>query len=197
MLELTVALAIIGVLTSLAGYALTSLNEIGRVNGATQVLANALRNARARAITERCTFVVQINGPNYNPLAAPPDVPRTPNQILIWRKDDCTSNVGAYVPGLMPNLRDTLVDQYNLAEFSSEFQLPVAVLPTSRLLTESVSVAWQGDGTRLIAADVDADGTSVAIVFAGALAVTVQEFNGDANPSRGVTVPVAGPAVAP
>jgi type II secretory pathway pseudopilin PulG len=197
LLELTVALAIVGVLTSLAGYALTSLNEIGRVNGQTQVVANALRNARARAITERCTFVVQINGPNYNPLAAPPDVPRTPNQILLWRKDDCTSNVGAYVPGLMPNLRDTLVDQYNLAEFSSEIRLPVAVLPTIRLVTESVSIAWQGDGTRLISTDIDADGTSVAVPFAGPLPLTVQELNGDADPSRQVTVPLAGPAVAP
>jgi len=192
-----VVIAIVGVLVSLAGYSISSVNDIGRINGAAQVVANALRNARARAITERCAHVVQINGPTYNPGAAPPDVPRTPNTVLIWRKNNCAATVGAYVPGLAANLRDRLVDQYNLAEFGTEIDLPATLVTGNRLTTQSLSLGWQANGTRMIWADDDADGVSVDTTFVAPLGMTLRAIGMNPSPTRVVNVPLAGPAGAP
>lgn len=198
LLEVVLVMAIIATLAGLAGYTVSSVSEIGRMNGAAQTLATVLKNARARAITERCTYVVQINGPLYNPIAAPVDVLRSRNQVLLWRKNNCTSNVGAYEPGLAPALRDRLVDSYNLTEFSSEYVFPAALVTGGRLLSQSVSFAWQGDGTRVIWHDDDGDGTSVASGFIAPVGIsTITRNDPTTATTRVVNVPVAGPAVAP
>lgn len=203
LIEMLVVVAIAAILAALSAYSLLAVNELGRINGAGQTVANILRTARARAITERCTYVVQFNGPNYNPLAAPADVLRTPGTIIVWRKNDCRSNVGGYVPGLAANLRDRRVNDYAMQEFRTTVFFPVGIIPENpgplgnRLATSSVSIGWQGDGTRMIWADVDSDGASTDTGFAGALPITFRSLDGAPDPNRRVTVPLAGPAVPP
>lgn len=196
-LELLVVVAIVAILGALSAYSLQAVNEIGRLNGAAESLANVLRNARARAITERCTYVVQITGVRYNPLAAPVDVSRAANTIMVWRKNNCVSNIGAYEPGLAANLRDRLVNDYNLSEFGAELRFPAGITAGNRLINASVSIGWRGDGTRMVWADDDVDGTSVDTGVAGDFNITLQRFNGNADPNRIVSVPAGGPAVAP
>lgn len=198
LIEVLVVIAIVGILASLAGYSLMSLSELGRVNGLSQMLASTLRNARTRALTERCTYVVQINGPDYAP-TGPADVRRAPNSILVWRKNDCASVVGAYQPGLAANLQDRLVESYQLAEFGSEFVLSPGIVAGNTLSTQSVSIAWRGDGTRMIWSDDDANGTSVDTFFGvGNLTMTVRKYrDATASVTRVVTQPNAGGAVAP
>jgi hypothetical protein len=194
-----VVVAIIAILAALSAYTLSSVNEIGRINGAAQMVANVLRNARTRAITERCTYVVQINGRNYNPVPAAADVLRQPGSIIVWRKNNCRSNVGAYVGGLPPDQRDRRVEDYAMQEFNVSIFLPAAVLtePGNRLNIGSFSVGWQPDGTRMIWSDSNGDGTSDDTMFAGALTIAVRTFTGELTPMRPVNVPVDGPAVAP
>lgn len=199
LIELMLTVAIAGMLSAMAAYTLSAVNELGRVNGASQTVASALRNTRIRAITERCTYVVQFNGPTYNPVAAPNDVRRTPNSILIWRKNDCRSVTGAYVPGLALPLQDRAVNDYNITEFKAELVFPAGVVTGNRVLNDSVSIAYLGDGTRQVWSDDDANGDSIATGINPAVdfVITVQEHNGDTTPNRVVTVPANGPAVAP
>ncbi|MBM4778474.1 MAG: prepilin-type N-terminal cleavage/methylation domain-containing protein [Archangiaceae bacterium] len=204
LIEVILALAITGVLAAMAAYSLTAVNTLGRVNGGAQSLANILRNARAHAIMERCTYVVQINGPLYNPLTAPPDVPRQPNTVIVWRKNDCRSTVAAYVPGLLGPLepqRDRRVNDFSLNEFQAELVVTNGVItePANRLMARSISIGWLGDGTRTVWADDDSDGTSLdtGMLPGAALTLTVRQRDGAANPNRVVNIPGDGPAVAP
>lgn len=200
LIELMLVAAIVGVLAALSAYTLTAVNQLGRLNAASQGMATILRNARVRAITERCTYVVQINGNQYNPVAAPADVPRTPGKVLLWRKNDCAPTVPAYVPGLPANQRDRLVNEYTLSEFMSEVVFPAGVIaePGNRLVQTSVSIAWAPNGARSVWADGDSDGASLDTGFALDLPMTFRpEGATAANPSRLVNVPLAGPAVAP
>lgn len=200
LIELMMVVTIVGLLAAMSAFALTSVNELGRINGGAQVVANVLRTARTRAITERCTYVVQMNGPNYNPLAAP-DVPRSPSTIILWRKNNCQSTVGAYEGGLAPPLRDRRVNDYSMAEFNTSvfFSPGVTTEPLNRLRVGSVSVAWQPDGTRTVWSDPDGDGTSVLSGFAPAatLGIDIRSPKGTPSPSRIVSTPPDGPAVAP
>lgn len=204
LIELMMVVAIVGVLAGLAAYSLTTVNEIGRVNGAAQSVANILRSARARAITERCTYYVQFNGPRYAPLAAPVDVPRSANTIIVWRKNNCRSNIAAYEGGLAPAQRDRRVTDYTMNEFVTEIVFSPGIIVGDRLTTQSASIGWQGDGTRVVWSDPDADGTSADTgLGAGAVVtLTLQGLNdappaGDGLPNRIVNVPANGPAVAP
>ena len=200
LIELMVVVAIVGILGAMAAYSLSSVNEIGRVNGGAQGIANILRSARARAIMERCTYYVQFNGPAYTALTAPVDVPRTANTIIVWRKNNCQSNITAYVPGLAANLRDRRVNDYSMTEFGTEVVFSPGIIAGNRLTTQSASIGWQGDGTRVVWRDDNADGTSAdtGIAAGGLVALTIQTLNdSDGLPNRTVTVPAAGPAVAP
>ncbi|MDX2013609.1 MAG: prepilin-type N-terminal cleavage/methylation domain-containing protein [Myxococcaceae bacterium] len=199
LIELLVVVAIIGIIAAMSAYSLQSVNEIGRVNGATESLATVLRNSRARAITERCTYVVQINGPEYNPVSAPVDVPRVRNTALVWRKNDCGSTFGAYVGGLPFNNRDRRVNDYNLDEFRAEVNLQPGLITGNRLLNDSISIAYTGDGRRFVFTDDNADGV---FVDSGLLPTTpfsfvVREFNKPSSPTaKTVNVPPAGGAEA-
>ncbi|MCU0696321.1 MAG: prepilin-type N-terminal cleavage/methylation domain-containing protein [Myxococcaceae bacterium] len=197
LIELMVVVAIIGIIAAMSAYTLQSVNQIGRINGATESLTTVLRNSRARAITERCTYVVQINGTDYNPVSAPVDVPRVRNTVLVWRKNDCNSTVGAYVGGLMPNLRDRRVNDYNLDEFRTEVNLAPGIITGNRLINDSVSIAYTADGRRFIFTDDDADGVFVdsGILPTTPFAFTVREFNKPNSPTvKGINVPPAGGA---
>lgn len=201
LIELMVVVAIIGIIAAMGAYSLSAVNDIGRVNGAAQSVANILRSARARAITERCTYYVQFNGPRYAPLAAPVDVPRSANTIIVWRKNNCRSNIGAYEGGLAANLRDRRVNDYTMNEFATEIVFSPGIIPgPNRLTTQSASIGWQGDGTRVVWSDADADGasTDTGIAAGGVVALTLQGLNdNDGLPNRTVNVPANGPAVAP
>lgn len=201
LIEVILALAITGVLAAMAAYSLTAVNTLGRVNGGAQSLANILRNARAHAIMERCTYVVQINGPLYNPVTAPVDVPRLPNTIIVWRKNDCRSPTAAYVPALAPTLRDRRVNDYSLNEFQAELVVTNGIItePANRLRQRSISIGWLGDGTRTVWADDDSDGASLdtGLLPGAALTLTVRQRDGAADPNRVVSIPGDGPAVAP
>lgn len=199
LIELMVVVAIVGILAAMGAYSLSSVNEIGQVNGTSQSIANVLRSARARAITERCTYYVQFTGPRYAPLVAPVDVSRTRNSIIVWRKNNCQSNIGAYVGGLAANLRDRRVNDYSMTEFGTEVVFTAGILTGNRLTTQSASIGWLGDGTRVVWSDDDADGTSVdtGIGAGGVVALTIQTLNdSDGTPNRTVNVPANGPAVA-
>ncbi|MBE2253922.1 MAG: prepilin-type N-terminal cleavage/methylation domain-containing protein [Myxococcus sp.] len=200
LIELMVVVAIIAILATLSAATLSSVNELGKLNGSAQTVANILRTARTRAITERCTYVVQINGANYNPLG-PADVPRKPGTIIVWRKNDCQSVTGAYEPGLAVPLRDRLVNDYSMQEFGSTIFLPAGVItePLNQLRTGSLSIAWQPNGTRTVWADSDADGVSAVTPLAvgATLDLTIRTPKATVTPSRSVSVPPDGPAVAP
>ncbi|MDP1917037.1 MAG: prepilin-type N-terminal cleavage/methylation domain-containing protein [Myxococcales bacterium] len=205
LIELMVVVAIVGIIAAMGAYSLSAVNEIGRVNGAAQSIANILRSARARAITERCTYYVQFNGPRYAPLAAPLEVPRSANTIIVWRKNNCRSNVGAYETGFPVNQRDRRVNDYSMTEFVTEIDFSPGIVAGNLLTTQSVSIGWQGDGTRMVWADTDADGDwdDTGIAAGGLVALTLEGLGdsvlagGDALPSRIVSVPANGPAVAP
>lgn len=201
LIELMLALAITGVLAAMAAYSLTAVNTLGRVNGGSQTVANILRNARAHAIMERCTYVVQFNGPLYNPVAAPVDVPRLANTVIVWRKNDCRSAVASYVPNLPLLQRDHRVNDYILNDFQAELVFTNGIItePANRLMARSVSIGWLGDGTRTVWSDDDSDGASVdtGMLPGAALTITVRQRDGAANPSRIVNIPGDGPAVAP
>lgn len=201
LIELMLALAITGVLAGMAAYSLTAVNTLGRVNGGSQTIANILRNARAHAIMERCTYVVQFNGPRYNPVTAPVDVPRQANTIIVWRKNDCRSVLPAYEPNLALPLRDRRVNDYVLNDFQAELVFTNGIItePANRLMQRSVSIGWLGDGTRTVWADNDSDGASLdtGLLPGAALTITVRQRDGAADPNRVVNVPGDGPAVAP
>jgi prepilin-type N-terminal cleavage/methylation domain-containing protein len=200
LIELLVVVAILGIIAALSAYSLQSVNQLGRVNGATESLATILRNSRARAITERCTYVVQINGPQYNPASAPVDVPRARNKVLVWRKNDCNSTFGAYVGGLPANNQDRRVNDYNLDEFNAEVNLAPGFITGNRLITAAISIAYTGDGRRFIYTDDNGDGV---FVDSGTLPTTgfsfmVREFNKPMSTTvKTVNVPPAGGAEAP
>lgn len=195
MIELLVVVALVGIIASMSVYTLGAVNDRARVNGAAETLATVLRNARVQAITERCMYVVQINGPTYNPVAAPPDVPRTRNSVLVWRKNNCNSAVGAYEPGLAAPLQDRRVADYNLSEFNVE--LVTALVTGGVVLNDSISIAYQANGQRLIFVDDDVDGTSAASGLVGQLDLTTRPHNKPTGPARVLQVPAAAAAVAP
>lgn len=199
LVEVMIVVAIIGVMAALAAVGVQSMNRFGRVNGATDALAQLMTSLRSRAMTEHCRYMLQINGPDYDAASAPADVPRMPNTALVYRKGDCASTVPAFEPGLAAPGADRLVSQYPLGEYRVELELPAAVLPGSRLLTQSLTLSWNALGQRQIAIDADADGTSDAIAVAGELMMVVRASPGSDTtlPSQALVVPAAGRARAP
>ncbi|MBL8922710.1 MAG: prepilin-type N-terminal cleavage/methylation domain-containing protein [Myxococcaceae bacterium] len=197
MIELLVVVALVGIIASMSVYTLSAVNDRAKVNGAAETVATVLRNARVQAITERCTYVVQINGPTYNPTTAPADVPRTPGSVLVWRKNNCNSTVGAYEANIPLPQRDRRVADYNLTEFNVELALPAGLVTGNVLLNDSVSIAYQPNGQRLIFVDDDVDGASTASGLGGQLDLTTRPHNKPNGPTRVVQVPAAAAAVAP
>jgi prepilin-type N-terminal cleavage/methylation domain-containing protein len=197
LVELMVVVGIVGLMAAMSAYALSSVNELGRINGNADVFANILRTARTRAITERCTYVVQMNGVNFAPTVA--DVPRKPGTVLLWRKNNCQSTVGAYEGALPPAQRDRLVNDYATREFSTTlfFSPTITTEAGDQLLVGSVSIAWQPDGTRTVWFDADGDGTSALSPYTPTLpfTITVRSATATPTPNRRVVVPPDGPAV--
>ncbi|MDP3506013.1 MAG: prepilin-type N-terminal cleavage/methylation domain-containing protein [Myxococcales bacterium] len=202
LVELMIVVAIVGILAALSAFTLSSVNELGRLNGNAQVLSNIMRTARTRAITERCTYVVQLNGPRFSPTA---DMPRQPSTVVMWRKNNCQTPPGtifAYEIGLPPANRDRRVNDYNLLEFNTTlfFSPQVTAEAGNQLQNGSVSIGWQPDGTRTVWADPDGDGVSdesVGFAPAATLQIAIRPTTGALTPVRIVSVPPAAPAVGP
>ena len=192
LLEIMVVVAIVGLMSSLAVAGIGSATRMGKVNGSASLIAQVMNTARARAVSERCTYVVQINGPGYAPSAAPADVLRRAATVLLYRKNDCNSVIGAYEPGLALPVRDRLVAEYSLAEFGmTQFTSPPMVGMTN-IDTGSISFAWRGTGARLLSADPDADGTSTLVASGATYTLTVRPRALADGPQRDINIPNAG-----
>ncbi len=206
LVELMVVVAIVGILAAIGAYSLSAVNDLGRVNGTAQTVANVLRSTRARAILERCTYYVQFTGPRYHlglaANGAPADVPRTSSTIIVWRKNNCRSTTPSYGPNLVVTAPEASrrINDYNMTEFATEFVFPAGIIPGNRMTIQSVSIGWLGDGTRVVSSDPTATGSSTAIpALANVdISLTLQTLNdNDGLPSRAVSVPANGAAGAP
>lgn len=174
LIEVMLVIAIVGIMSGLAVMSMTEATRVGRVNGGSTTLAAVLTNVRTRALTERCTYVLQINGPTYNASAAPLDVLRRPSVALIYRKNNCASDVGAYESGVAVLTRDRLIEEIDLAEFHVDLTFPTGIVSGGVLGAGSVSIAWQGTGQRMVFADPTASGTSADTTFDRDLNVTIK-----------------------
>lgn len=200
LVEMMAVVGIIGALSALAVAAILNLTRTGRTNGLAGGIQRVLANARTRAVAERCPYFVQINGPTYNPAAAPVDVLRQANVMLVYRKGDCASTVPFYESGTTLANRDKLVASYQLDEFRSWLAVsPAGIVPGDALRRggagsgASLTIGYRADGQRTLAVDGDGDGAS-------AIDGTLTEINvvarqdGDANVERTVDVPAASAA---
>jgi prepilin-type N-terminal cleavage/methylation domain-containing protein len=206
LVELMVVVAIVGILAAIGAYSLSAVNDVGRVNGTAQTVANVLRSTRARAILERCTYYVQFTGPRYGQTlaanSAPPDAPRTSSTIIVWRKNNCRSTNPSYIPNLAVTAPEASrrVNDYNMTEFATEFVFPAGIIPGNRMTTQSVSIGWLGDGTRVVSSDPATTGFSTAVAALANVdfSMTLQtRDDNDGLPSRAVSVPANGAAGAP
>jgi prepilin-type N-terminal cleavage/methylation domain-containing protein len=199
LVEMMMVVGIIGAMAALASVGLSAMSRFGRVNGTTEAVTRLMATLRARAMTEHCRYMLQLNGPDYDASAAPPDVPRMPATALVYRKGVCNAPGVAFEPGLPPGQQDRLVDQFPLGESHIEFVLPAALHAPERVLNASVTFSWNELGQRAIAVDDDADGLSGAVGGALPVTVTVRAAPGDdlTLPSRDILVPFAGRATSP
>ncbi len=196
LVEMMMVIGIIGALAALAGVGLSTMTRFGRVNGNAEALTRIMGNLRNRAMNERCRYVLQINGPTYNP---PSNVRRSPATALVYRKGDCGSDNGFFEPALTGDRQDRLIAEYPLADGRFELVLPGAIYPPERLLNASLSVSWNRLGQRALALDVDADGLSAPLAFADPLTVVLRAAPGSdvSLPSRNILIPQAGRAMLP
>ena len=201
LVELMVVVAIAGILAAMSAYSFRAVNELGRLNGAASTLATVLTNTRVRAITERCTYVVQVSGPAYAPVAGTVGQggSLTPNAVTVFRKRDCNSAQGFFETAAAPLWPDRRVEDYNLSEFGVMVQLPAAVIPGGELGDRAVSIAYTANGQRLIFRG-DQNGAFVDSGFGLALplGLTIRPAGMPTSPTlRAVNVPGAGAAEAP
>jgi type II secretory pathway pseudopilin PulG len=203
LLEILMVVAIIGVMSGLASVGLQAMARIGAVNGGADALVRLMATVRARAMTERCRYVLQINGPDYAQAAAasgaPADVPKVSSTALVYRKGVCNSPVVAFEPGLPAAQADRLVDQFPLGDMRIVLVVP-ALLGANPVTTQSVTFSWNELGQRSVAVDDDSDGVSTPVPTTGGdITVTVRAAPGTdpSLPSRDVIVPRAGRATSP
>jgi len=196
LIEMMIVVAIAGVLAAMSAVTYSAVQVQGRLNGTADVLVNVLRTARFRAITERCTYVVQMTGYTFSSTSA--DV-RRPASLILFRKNNCNSTVGAFTQSESNvALRDRQVNDFAIEEFLTELRVPAGVVTGDALLNNSVSISWSGDGTRRIYSDDDGDGASTdTSIASGDFPITIVTRGGAGTPNRIVTVPAAGPPVAP
>jgi prepilin-type N-terminal cleavage/methylation domain-containing protein len=182
LLEMLMVVAIMGVMSALATASIIAATQLGRVNGAATTVAALLTTTRTRALTEHCTYVLQLNGPTYNPLAAPVDVLRRPNTALLYRKNNCASTVGAYEGGAA--LPDRLVQEMALQDFNVDLTFPPGILAAGRLGSGSVSIGWLGNGTSRITVFADPTGSGASTDTGLALGpnITVTPMNITSSP---------------
>jgi prepilin-type N-terminal cleavage/methylation domain-containing protein len=201
LVEILVVVAIIGVMAGLASVGLQAMARIGAVNGGADALVRLMATVRARAITERCRYILQINGPEYAQAAAgaPADVLKVDSTALVYRKGVCNSPVVAFEPGLPAAQADKLVDQFPLGDMRIVLVVPPALLAAERVTRESVTFSWNELGQRSVAVDDDSDGVSTPVPTGGDITVTVRAAPGTDSslPSRDVIVPQAGRATSP
>ena len=87
LLEIMVAVSIVGILVALGVSSLGGLVSVERVNSSSTTLARLGGNARIVALNQACPTVLQINGVNYtNTLPN-----SSPAQAYIYRKADCAA----------------------------------------------------------------------------------------------------------
>lgn len=201
LVELLVVVAIIGVMAGLASVGLQTMARFGGVNGGADSLTRLMATLRARAMTERCRYILQINGPNYALAAAgaPVDVPKVNSTAFVYRKGVCNAPGVAFEPGLPGAQADKLVDQYSLEDMHMVLFVPALVLPAQLVTTQSVSFSWNELGQRAVAVDDDSDGVSTPVPTAAPLTVTVRASPGNdpTMPSRDMLIPFAGRATSP
>lgn len=80
LLEMMTAVAVAGILSSLAMISLTAATNTAKVSGDADVLANFMRNARLRSIAQGCPFVVRWSGERAN---------LNPRSVMLYRKRSC------------------------------------------------------------------------------------------------------------
>lgn len=196
LIEVMIVVAIISVVSALAAVGIDAATRMGRINGASSSLASALTTVRTRALTEHCTYFVQINGPSYTAASAPVGVPRKPNTALVYRERGCNSTVGAREDRLAASVGDRLVEEIPLADLRVDLTFPSAVVSGGVLAAGSVSIGWTSTGQRTVYADDDGDGTSTERAYPGTISIKVNP-RGTTALSRTIEIPVAGPTRAP
>ncbi|MEW5737581.1 MAG: prepilin-type N-terminal cleavage/methylation domain-containing protein [Myxococcota bacterium] len=166
LLEMMIVVAIIGILGSLSVFALSSILQQGRVNGASARLTQLLRDARARSVTQRCPHFVQINARQYAPAAPPAGLPRRAMSASLIRKGNCNlpASQNFYEEGTSLADRDKVLLEVELADLSTPnavtVYLPVPnTIVAGAELTKAIAVGFDANGRRTYAEDLDGDGT--------------------------------------
>lgn len=167
LLELMIVVAIIGVLGALSVFALGQILQQGRVNGAAARLTQLLRDARTRAVTQRCPHLVQINARTYAPASPPAGAPRRAMTASIIRKANCAGlpSRNFYEEGADLASRDKVLLEVELADLTTPNAVRVFVTsPTGIVgggeLDKSITIGFDVDGRRTYAEDLDGDGNA-------------------------------------
>ena len=131
--------AIVGVMSTMAGGAMQALVALGRVNGAAGSMTRMLANARMRAAAMRCRVSVQLNGPNYRPTGVALGAPITPSSITVFRKGSCDAANGFFEPG------DRVLALFPLTEPGVSMLLPPSITTAPQMDNNAVLLSW-GEG---------------------------------------------------
>lgn len=144
LVELMVAVAIIGVLSAMTMTGMMEIAKTGRVNGTATSVARMLANARNRTVSERCRYVVQIAGPTWAPPSPPAGARVVPNSVLTFRKRDCESTNGFFEVG------DKIVSELMLDASNGNVRFataPTGIIPSDVLGASAISFSWTPTGT--------------------------------------------------
>jgi prepilin-type N-terminal cleavage/methylation domain-containing protein len=188
LIEMMTVVAIVGVLSGLAGTALDRVVVQGRVNGAAGTTARVMANAHMRAAAMRCRISAQLNGPRYNPSGAPAGAPVQPNQLAVFMKGDCSSLQGAFEAG------DHVLATFSLSDSRAQAGLPTTLFSAGALDTGAVVVSWGTGATGTFDRDIYIDhgaGSFTIVSGVGTLGVSFSAQNG-ATVQRSTLVPVTG-----
>jgi prepilin-type N-terminal cleavage/methylation domain-containing protein len=148
LLETMVAVAVIGIMSSMAGLEVINTLRISRITNAAKSLESVLKGARLRSIVSNCTHVVQVNGTLYNG-TGPTGFSGRRGAAIIVRKGVCASVNAWFEAG------DVRVDEVDIEGLSLgvEMGVPVTLITDGVLDTESIAVGYDRTGSRLIGLD--------------------------------------------
>lgn len=212
LIEMMIVVAILGVLSALAGTAYQGMIRLGRVNGAANQLAAVLNNARIRAVTQRCPHFVLFTGRDYTPAAAPGGFPTGQASAFVVQKADCAAldltlaggpapkpfyeegTLPVVAPATVPADRDRVVASFAMLE--SRVDLASNAAGGGPGLVGALVVGFDADGQRFITQDSAGTGVFDLGGVVGPLLLSATSRDTQAQASVSVRVG-AGAVVAP